>query len=311
MKGHIVAFAIFLLIALCNGHTILTNLTIAGRTTDACLRPFMNWDGHNAPDFPIMGNSFPQGVMGINYTCGWTDAPNSGGALPAATTCEIAAGSTVRSNWWHGAREGEDPAVDNYIHNSHHGPFMVYMAKWDETGVGLPNGPAWFKIYESAILVDHREFWNVQWASPHGLNTNSGGLDFSVPAQLQPGKYLLRFEIIALHDTIKQPYVRCADVVVTGSGTVQPTQLISIPGTIQLDDPGLTYNMYQLDNRPPYPIPGPRPYNFTAVPSSSDGVPNTSVPTNSDLASTSTSEEGTASLVSVSIALLCAALYLF
>lgn len=256
--------SILLFVAAAAGHTQLTNLTIAGRTTSECIRPLMNWDGQTAPGFPIADGKFPNGVMGINYTCGWTDAPRSGAAMPSAGVCEIAAGTTVRSSWWHGAGATEDPKVDSYIHNSHHGPFTVYMAKWEQNG-GLPTGPAWFKIHESGILKDNREFWKIEWASPHGLNQNGGGLDVTIPEQLAPGRYLMRFEILALHDPIKQPYVHCADVSITGSGTVQPTELISIPGTIKLTDPGLTYDMYQIDNRPAYIITGPRPYNFTAA----------------------------------------------
>jgi len=277
------------LLVVVSGHTLLTNLTIAGVTTNSCLRPTMNWDGHNAPDFPIMANTFPSGILGINYTCGWTNGTVSGAALPSKAVCNISAGSTVKASWWHGAIQGEDPVVDSYIHNSHRGPFIVYMAKWDQNG-GLPTGPAWFKIYESGVLKDHREFWNMEWTSPHGLNANSGGLSFQVPSQLAPGRYLMRFEIIALHDTIKQPYVRCADVRISGSGTVQPSSnLLSIPGSINLNDPGFTYNLYQLENRPAYIIPGGRPFNFAvAVPDSS------TIPTSSSkMATTSTSQMST------------------
>jgi cellulase len=227
----------------------------------------MDWDGRTANQFPVMSNDFPRGVTGVNYTCGFMDGTKSGAALPSRQACSVAAGSTVTSSWWHGAIQGEDPKVDSFIHNSHHGPFIVYMAKWENNG-GLPTAPVWFKVHELGVTKDNRDFWLMEWASPHVMNQNGGGLSFTVPSQLKAGRYLVRFEIIALHDAIKQPYIRCADFVVTGSGTVEPTTgLIAIPGSsIPLTDPGFTYDMYQQDGkRPAYPIPGPRPFNFTTA----------------------------------------------
>jgi hypothetical protein len=64
-----------------------------------------------------------------------------------------------------------------------------------------------------------------------------------------------------LHDTSShgaQPYVRCVELTVTGSGSANPAG-VAIPGAWGYSDPAIVYNIYN-DYTTPYPFPGPAVY---------------------------------------------------
>lgn len=96
-----------------------------------------------------------------------------------------------------------------------------------------------------------------------------GMKEFTVPAQLAPGQYLIRQEIIAHHES--QPtfeenpakgaqfYPACVQVEVSGSGTAVPDQGFDFNTGYTYEDPGIAFNMYgDIDS---YPIPGPEVWN--------------------------------------------------
>eukprot|EP01119_Soliformovum_irregulare_P006196 TRINITY_DN17_c0_g1_i1.p1 TRINITY_DN17_c0_g1~~TRINITY_DN17_c0_g1_i1.p1 ORF type:complete len:331 (+),score=86.47 TRINITY_DN17_c0_g1_i1:247-1239(+) len=248
---------ILLAIALCDAHTLLTNVTINGRTTNECLRPAT---GDSSPIMASTGDR--NGIMEANYTCGFL--PHA--ARAAKASCPIAAGSLMNISYYHGAGYGDEtPEKDFWIASSHRGPFLAYMTRW-ENSTGIPSGLAWFKIFHSGITKNATgDYKTIQWASPDTLNSNNGAMTVRIPPQLAPGRYLLRTEIIALHDSQErgaQPYIRCIDLTVTGTGTVIPKDLVALPGAVGYNHPGLRFNVYQTKNQV-YPIPGPAVFDFT------------------------------------------------
>jgi hypothetical protein len=69
----------------------------------------------------------------------------------------------------------------------------------------------------------------------------------TIPASLAPGNYLIRHELLALHQAnTPQFYAECAQLQVTGSGTAQPSgsYLANIPGYAPQSDPGITVDTY-------------------------------------------------------------------
>jgi len=158
---------------------------------------------------------------------------------------------------WH---HNNNQASDDIIADSHKGPCLVYMAKSD-TG----RGTVWFKIAEEGYNTATKE-----WCATRLRNTQ-GKWEFTLPTDISPGNYLLRMELIALHDGTQmygsQPYVSCAELTVTGSGTVNPGSdfLVSFPGAYSHTDAGILYNVYQ-NPQPAYPIPGPKVYKSGAAP---------------------------------------------
>ncbi|KAJ7654653.1 glycosyl hydrolase family 61-domain-containing protein, partial [Mycena polygramma] len=85
----------------------------------------------------------------------------------------------------------------------------------------------------------------------------------TLPPTLAPGNYLLRFEIIALHNA-QSPggaefYPACAQLRVSGSGTGKPSasELVKLPGAYRSTDKGILVDVYDLPEGG-YVFPGPR-----------------------------------------------------
>jgi hypothetical protein len=83
-------------------------------------------------------------------------------------------------------------------------------------------------------------------------------IDFKIPSGLAPGNYVLRHEIIALHDRVSngtQNYPQCLNLKVGGSGS--KALPVGIPATefYNYNDPGILFNLYASATS--YPYPGP------------------------------------------------------
>lgn len=82
----------------------------------------------------------------------------------------------------------------------------------------------------------------------------NGGYNYTIPACLKPGYYLVRHEIVALHSAWAmngaQFYPSCHQLNVSGAGNVVPTNLVSFPGAYRADDPGIFINVW--NRRYPY-----------------------------------------------------------
>jgi cellulase len=80
-----------------------------------------------------------------------------------------------------------------------------------------------------------------------------------LPANLAPGNYVIRHEIIALHsasnDNGAQLYPQCLNLKVGGNGSVKPTGGVAGTGLYKRDEKGIRFNVYT--NPTSYPFPGP------------------------------------------------------
>jgi hypothetical protein len=119
--------------------------------------------------------------------------------------------------------------------------------------------PAWFKVAEDGLHSTDPEWLNNVWAVTPLINTPNTGVNYTIPACLKPGYYLVRHEIIALHSAYSegsaQFYPGCHQLQVSGSGTKVPAEgLVSFPGGYDSKDGGLIFSIY---NQLPYTIPGP------------------------------------------------------
>ncbi|KAJ1797912.1 hypothetical protein LPJ59_002836 [Coemansia sp. RSA 2399] len=188
----------------------------------------------------------------------------------ATEDCPIEAGSAITLQWCHTGANCSNP-----ISQSHTGPIMAYMAPLDSNGAG----DVWFKIYE--------EGWDnttKQWSTDK-LIANAGKRDVIIPSYLKAGNYLLRSEIIALHDARvvggAQFFPNCVQLTVTGNGNIVPTG-VAIPGAYGERDPGILYSRSFTDNSG-YVIPGPPVYvpdgsNSTTTGNTSSEVQSSSEP---------------------------------
>jgi len=259
---------------LIDAHGYFSSVTIDGVVHDEgdCMRPHPEDDY----DFPISALTRTNGLSTNDMTCGWL--PRA--AVSANRKCGVNLGSTVTFQFHYEMGLGSSDTY--FIDPSHHGPCLVYMAK-SETG----SGAVWFKIFEDGYNTSSKT-WCVD-----RMRTNGGKFSVRIPTDITPGNYLIRSELIALHEGDQlygaQPYVHCAEITVAGSGTSNPTNLVSIPGVYTPTDAGIYFDIY--DGFKTYPIPGPPIY---VSGSGSGSVPTPAVTTKAAVASTGRATTGRA-----------------
>lgn len=104
------------------------------------------------------------------------------------------------------------------------------------------DGQGWFKIDEKGMTAPPLDGNN--WGTNDVLKTLKW--TSTIPAALAPGNYLIRHELLALHQAnTPQFYAECAQLVITGSGTASPpaAYLAKIPGYAAQNDPGITVSI--------------------------------------------------------------------
>ncbi|KAF4456770.1 putative endoglucanase IV [Fusarium austroafricanum] len=164
-------------------------------------------------------------------------------ARPARGHVTIAAGDKITLQW-------------NDWPSSHKGPVIDYLAKCpgncedvDKTYLEF------FKIDQMGLIDMSKDFG--KWAADV-LVSNNNQWTVQIPADLAPGNYVLRHEIIALHGSGQpngsQNYPQCFNLRVTGDGDLAPE---GVKGTqlYKANDPGILFNLYTTPLS--YKIPGP------------------------------------------------------
>ena len=120
-------------------------------------------------------------------------------------------------------------------------------------------GDGWFKIMEDGYDANAKK-WCTEKLIP-----NNGHLAAKVPSDLAPGYYLMRPELLALHQADKNPpdpqfYVGCAQIFLSTGGSAKPKDTVSIPGYVNMQTPAMTYNIWQVPLKLPFPKFGPPVY---------------------------------------------------
>lgn len=160
--------------------------------------------------------------------------------VPGSDSVTIAAGDTITMNW------------DTWP-ESHAGPVIDYLAP-----VGSGGFDSISKSSLQFVKIAEAGLSGGSWAALE-LIANGNTWPVTIPSSVAPGNYVLRHEILALHEGNRQGgtqfYPQCVNIVVTGSGSdslsggTPATQLYSA------NDPGVLFDMY--NNPTSYPIPGP------------------------------------------------------
>ncbi|KFZ17508.1 hypothetical protein V502_04551 [Pseudogymnoascus sp. VKM F-4520 (FW-2644)] len=166
-------------------------------------------------------------------------------ATPGQSTAPITAGSVLTLEWtpW--------PV-------SHHGPVIDYLAPCNGPCASVDKTTLrWFKIDGVGLLSGSNP---GNWATDT-LIANNNTWTVKIPADIAPGEYVLRHEIIALHAAGQadgaQDYPQCVNLVVKGSGTKKPAG-VALVGLYTPTDPGILFNLYTTFSS--YLIPGPAVY---------------------------------------------------
>ncbi|RYP77488.1 hypothetical protein DL771_001061 [Monosporascus sp. 5C6A] len=218
--------------ALVAAHGAVTSYIIGGKT----------YPGYEAslPGAQIIQRQWPD----YNPIMSVTDAKMTcNGGTSAPLSAPVKAGENVTAVW------------KQWTHAQ--GPVMVWLYPCPN---GFSNcdgkGKNWFKIDEMGLWGNNlnSENWGtatvmkkLQWSS-------------KIPASLKPGDYLIRHELLALHQAnTPQFYPECAQISVQGSGSAMPSgqYLTSIPAYASQSDPGVTVDIYQ-GGRTSYTPPGPK-----------------------------------------------------
>ncbi|PPQ78275.1 hypothetical protein CVT25_011734 [Psilocybe cyanescens] len=211
------------------------------------------------------------------------------GALQLTAT--VAAGTKITAYW-------------NQVWPHPYGPMLTYLAQCPGTTCTGVNAATlkWFKIDQAGLLSG--TVYAGTWGSGQMINQNSSWTT-TIPSTVPSGSYMIRFETIAIHSLPAQMYPECAQITITGGGSLAPTaaELVTFPGGYSNSDPGLTVDIYSnaAQTMTTYPIPGPALYGSNASggspPVSSTAKPVTSTkpasPTSSSVASTPVPSAGT------------------
>jgi len=187
-------------------HGFVKSVTVAGQTYPA-------WDPNLDPYHPTAPKVVRK-VMDDGPTTPAAKAPvtadvacNRGGDVGTAATAKAPAGSEVFIQW-------------NSFASDHHGPVTTYMANCGkDCATFSANSARWFKV-EEAGYDKTTKLWGSDRLMAAGDSWTS-----RIPANLAPGKYLFRHEIIALHSSFDpQHYPSCIQIEVTGNGTGVPEE---------------------------------------------------------------------------------------
>ncbi|KUI58946.1 Endoglucanase-4 [Cytospora mali] len=153
----------------------------------------------------------------------------------------VAAGDSIKVTW-------------NTWPDSHKGPIIDYLAPADDPTTVDKTSLEFIKIQEKGLVSGSNP---GTWATD---NLISDGLtwEIPIPADLKPGNYVLRHEIIALHSAYSsdgaQNYPQCVNIQVTGSGSSLPSGTLG-ESLYTETDPGILFNLYEAFTS--YSIPGP------------------------------------------------------
>ncbi|KAI1738771.1 family 61 glycoside hydrolase [Xylaria scruposa] len=241
-----------------SAHTVFTTLFIddVSQGDGTCVRMPQDPDHCTSPIGDIASSDMACGVDGQKA---------------AALTCSAPAGGKLTFQF----REWADAQAPGSIDESHKGPCAIYAKQVRDMANDVAAGPGWIKLWDEGYDATAKK-----WCTEK-LIDNDGLLSFEIPEGLPAGYYLFRPELLALHEATKgdpQFYVGCAQVFVQSSNTAAlnvPTDLsVSIPGHVQGNNAGLTFNIYAPSF--PYPLPGPKV--FTIPPPKEVDTTGSSVP---------------------------------
>ncbi|KAL5119703.1 hypothetical protein ACEQ8H_002309 [Pleosporales sp. CAS-2024a] len=188
------------------------------------------------------------------------------GSSPAHTSAVVRAGETLRLNWW---EPGPWPS-------NHKGPVIDYLA------------PCHGRCHQADatqlrfVKIAHAGWINNSiaegyWAADQ-LRLQNSSWDVRIPAFLSPGEYVLRTEIIALHQAFlavgnganssigAEFYPQCLNLQVTGNGTASVTGGVDARKLYTGAEPGIAYRtLHNSSEHADYVIPGPALWSWAAA----------------------------------------------
>jgi len=202
------------------------------------------------------GPLLPASIAGPEIACGRVSGP-------ATISANANAGSSVEFDWngsafWPAGDAGLGP-------QNHHGPVMTYLAKCPGACKdATPQSLDFFKFQEEGRIntaAGIPGFWGSDKLTQAGSKVT-----VKLPLGLAAGEYIMRHEILALHDAMNrdpQFYPMCSNLIIAGDGSapLPATGGARFPGAYNLaTDPNLSINIFDPASLAiNYVAPGPRP----------------------------------------------------
>ncbi|KAM0718666.1 hypothetical protein Q7P37_005737 [Cladosporium fusiforme] len=227
------------LVAGATAHTLMSEVYVdgAGQGSGTCIRTPKNAKGAVDPIIDLGSK---------DMACG------QDGDKGVARTCPISGGQQLTFEY----RQWPDDAPRASIAKGHMGPCAVYLKKVDDATTATASGDGWFKLWDEGLDGSGK------WCT-NKVTDNNGHLSVTLPDSLPGGDYLVRPELLALHNIPEkhQPefYVGCAQMFLKSSGSSGPKETVSIPGYVSGEDAGTTYNPFEKPLKD-YKVPGPKVY---------------------------------------------------
>ncbi|KAK3313588.1 glycoside hydrolase family 61 protein [Apodospora peruviana] len=241
--------AVALLAAEVAAHGAVTSYVIAGK----------KYDGYQGFSPGNSKNVIQRQWSDYNPITSASDAKlRCNGGTSATLNATAAPGDSVEAIW------------SQWTHSQ--GPILVWMYKCAGAFSSCDgSGANWFKIDEAGFHGDGVKVF-LDSETPSGwdiakLVGGNKGWTSKIPQGLAAGNYLIRHELIALHQAnAPQFYPECAQLVVTGSGTAQPdaSYKAAIPGYCKASDSNIKVPINDRKIPQTYVIPGPPVYKGTA-----------------------------------------------
>lgn len=241
------ALATALLARTASAHTVFSTVFVNDQRVGdgTCVR--MDKDGTSATA-PI------EGLTGNDMACG------RDGNSAVAFSCPAETGDKLTFQY----RVSPDASKVGSLAANHKGPCAFYMKRVGADTTA--SGPGWFKFFEHGYDVGAGK-----WCT-ETLRDNGGLLSVTIPSGLPPGNYLVRSELLALHQAYRndpQYFVGCVQIFITtgaestsGLDDIPSAQRVSIPGYVNGDEPGLTFNIF-ADDAAGYVMAGPKVWHPT------------------------------------------------
>ncbi|KAL9595597.1 MAG: hypothetical protein Q9179_004916 [Wetmoreana sp. 5 TL-2023] len=203
-----------------------------------------------------MSNDIPKATYPIRPVTGQDMACGVNGEKAVARVCPADSGAQLTFNF----RDWPDGSQPGSLDKSHMGPCSVYMKKVDNSAAdNNAAGPGWFKIFE-----EDYDNSTAQWCTSK-IMANDGKLSVNLPTDIAAGYYLVRPELLALHQADKSPpdpqfYVGCAQIFLQSTGSSTPKDTVSIPGYVNMQHPAMTFDIWSAPKQLSFPQFGPSTY---------------------------------------------------
>ena len=175
------------------------------------------------------------------------------GTQPVRRTCPITGGHQLSFEY----RQWPEDYSRGPLDMGHMGPCSVYLKKVDDATKDTAAGDGWFKLWDEGYDES-----SGKWCTQKMIG-NAGRISVTIPDSLAGGDYLVRPELLALHNIAvkNQPeyYVGCAQIFLESTGSSGPESTVSIPGYTSMSDSGNQYNAFDKPLKP-FTVPGPKVY---------------------------------------------------